>query len=70
MSTADLIADLVLERLGSGDASHLILLVSVRKALNMRPIKGDLSTAVTSALQRLVDNGSVTHEEGIYSLGV
>ncbi len=68
MRTADLISELILERLGSGDASHLILLVAVRKALNTRPFKGDLSTAVGSALRRLVDAGTVTHDDGIYSV--
>ena len=69
MRTAELIEDLILERLGSGDASHLILLVSVRRALNDRPFKGDLSTVVASALRRLVDDGSVTNDDGIYALG-
>jgi len=69
MRTADLIEGLIVERLGTGDASHLILLVSVRRALNTTPFKGDLSSAVASALRRLVDVGSILHDDGIYSLG-
>jgi len=68
MRTSNMIADLVLERLGVGDASHLILIVSVRKALNSAPFKGDLSDAIAYALRRLVDAGTVVHVEGIYSL--
>ena len=69
MRTAELIADLILQRLNAGGASQLILLVSVRKALNSTPVKGDLSAAVSSALRRLVDAGSVIHDDGIYALG-
>ena len=68
MHTSNMIADLVLERLGIGDASHLILIVSVRKALKSTPFKGDLSDAITYALRRLVGAGTVAHVEGIYSL--
>jgi hypothetical protein len=68
MRTSDMIAEMIVERLGTGDASHLIILVSVRKALNAKPFKGDLSTAVGSALRRLVDAGTINNYEGIYSL--
>jgi len=68
MRTADQIAELIVERLGAGGASQLILLVAVRKALNTTPFKGDLSAAVTSALRRLVDAGSVRQDDGVYSL--
>jgi len=70
MRTADLISELIVDRLGAGGASHLILLVAVRRALNATPFKGDLSAAVGSALRRLVQTGAVCHVEGIYSLGV
>jgi hypothetical protein len=66
--TAELIADLIVQRLGNGGASHLILLVSVRKGLNSTPVRGDLSAAVASALRRLVEAGSVTDDDGVYSL--
>jgi hypothetical protein len=68
MRASDMISELIVERLGTGDASHLILLVAVRRALNTRPFKGDLSVAVGSALRRLVDSGAINHFDGIYSL--
>jgi hypothetical protein len=68
MRTSNMIADLVLERLGVGDASHLILIVSVRKALNSTPFKGDLSDAIAYALRRLVGAGTVPHRGYLFSL--
>jgi hypothetical protein len=63
------INQMILEQLGRGEMRLLVLTVAVRRAFGgSEGVKGDLSTAVKSALRKLVSSKAVVDVEGVYSL--
>jgi hypothetical protein len=63
------INQMILDQLGRGEMRLLVLIVAVRKAFGgAEGVKGDLSTAVKSALRKLVTSKVVVDVEGVYSL--
>jgi hypothetical protein len=63
------INQLIIEQLSRGEMRLLVLTVAVRRAFaGSEGVKGDLSTAVKSALRKLVSSKTVVDVEGVYSL--
>jgi hypothetical protein len=63
------ISQLVLDQLSRGEMRLLVLVVGVRKALDVKKyFKGDLSAAVSTALRKLVLLKSVVDDDGAFSL--
>jgi hypothetical protein len=63
------ISELILDQLAQGEKRLLVLVVAIRKSLNdSEGIKGDLPTAVKSALRKLIASNKVVDGEGVYSL--
>jgi hypothetical protein len=63
------INQMIIDQLGRGEMRLLVLTVAVRKAFGgSEGVKGDLSTAVKSALRKLVSSKTVIDVEGVYSL--
>ena len=68
ISSPDRIERLILDQLSRREMRLLALLVSLRKALNGTPFKGDLGRAVNAALRRLIASGTVQDTGGVFSL--
>ena len=65
------IGELVVEQLKTHPEMRVLsLVVAIRKRLGDSPWKGDLTTAVNSALRTLICSKTVVQVEGMYSLAV
>jgi len=63
------IKHMVLDQLGLGEMRPLVLLVAVRKAIDVSSsFSGDLSATVSVALRQLVTSNAVVDDDGVYSL--
>jgi hypothetical protein len=63
------INQMILDELSQGEKRLLVLTVAIRRAFgSSEGIKGDLSTAVKSALRKLITSKAVVDVEGVYSL--
>jgi len=63
------INQMIIDQLGQREMRLLTLTVAVRRAFGgSEGVKGDLSTAVKSALRKLVSSKTVVDVEGVYAL--